>query len=102
MSEQTPESAPPAPFTVGGLNLAAEDAPAEVSSSGGISLPSLGAQVADPPPASALKEEHVDFVAANTDLSAEEAAGLTKAELIDTEQQVVEAATQDAQPPSGS
>jgi hypothetical protein len=116
MTEQTPETAPPAPFTVGGLNIA-HDGPGpaknldeqgsagstagpEVTSSGGIRLPALGADegAAEPPPASALKAEHVDFAVAQG-VPQDEAEAMTKAELVEQEQAVV-AATEDAQPPS--
>jgi hypothetical protein len=43
----------------------------------------------EPPPASAVKAEHVDFVAEHSDLTTEEAEEKTKAELIEHEQAIV-------------
>lgn len=50
----------------------------------------------DPPPASALKAEHVEYVAATTDLTPEEAAELKKAELVELEQAAGQPADGDA------
>lgn len=116
--QQTPENAPAAPFTVGGQNLAFEaagyrqpedseaarnvvfDSRAEVPPAPGIeqqSAPASGGETEQPPPQSAVKAEHVDYVAEHSDIPRDEAEGMTKDELVAEEKEI--AAAQDNPPP---